>query len=268
MTPPTDIDFTLRLLLAVGCGLAIGIERQWRSRTAGLRTNALVAAGACAFVLFGEQAGGDRAPLQITAYVVSGVGFLGGGVILRQGFSVQGLNTAATLWCSAAVGCQAAGGHLIPSVVTTAVILAIHLLLRPLGRLIERAPHGGGDDIGTYSLTVDVRRKHEPHLRAQLLQALADTGIRLQGLNSHASDDGATVTLRADLLIDGNDSARLDGLVTRLSIEPGVRTVAWKDHDPDTGDSDLNDDIGSPHQRWSPIRLGTRESAPRAPGDR
>lgn len=267
MTPPTDLDFTLRLLLAVGCGLIIGIERQWRSRTAGLRTNALVAGGACAFVLFGQQSGLAAAPLQITAYVVSGVGFLGGGVILRQGFSVQGLNTAATLWCSAAIGCQAAGGYIIPSLVTTAVIVSIHLLLRPLGRLIDRAPHGGGDDVGAYSLIVEVRRKHEPHLRAQLLQILAETDIRLKGLNSQISDD-AIVTLSADLLITGDDATQLDALVTKLSAEPGVRTVSWTDHDPDTNDSDLNDDVGSPRQRWAPIRLVTRGSEPGTSEDR
>jgi putative Mg2+ transporter-C (MgtC) family protein len=137
------------------------------------------------------------------------------------------------LWCSAAVGCQAAAAHLLPSVGTTAVVLAIHLLLRPLGRLVDRAPTGGGDDIRTYLLTVDVRRKHEPHLRAQLLQALTDADVRLHGLTSHASDDDSPITLHAELLIDGADTAHLDSLVTRLSIEPGVRTVAWQDRAPD-----------------------------------
>jgi putative Mg2+ transporter-C (MgtC) family protein len=87
---PSDVEFVVRVLVATGCGAVIGLERQYRSRTAGLRTHALVAAGAGAFVLFGEESGAVPAPLQIAANVVSGVGFLGGGVILRQGFSVQG----------------------------------------------------------------------------------------------------------------------------------------------------------------------------------
>jgi putative Mg2+ transporter-C (MgtC) family protein len=111
------------------------------------------------------------APLQITAYVVPGVGFLGGGVILHQGFSVQGLNTAATLWCSAAVGCQAAAGHVIPALATTVVVLGVHLLPRPLGRLVDRAPAAKDDVLGAYTVIVGARRKHELHLRAQLLQA-------------------------------------------------------------------------------------------------
>jgi uncharacterized membrane protein YhiD involved in acid resistance len=126
MAAPTDLQFLARVLLATGCGALIGLERQYRSRTAGLRTQALVAAGAATFVLFGEQVGTTAAPLQITAYVASGVGFLGGGVILRQGLSVQGLNTAATLWCSAAIGCQAAAGHVIPALTVTGIVLAVH----------------------------------------------------------------------------------------------------------------------------------------------
>ena len=184
MTAPSDAEFVLRLLLATSCGLLIGLERQYRSRTAGLRTNALVAAGASVFVLFGEQAAVPTAPLQITAYVVSGIGFLGGGVILRQGFAVQGLNTAATLWCSAAIGCQAAAGHVVAAFATTAVVLGIHLLLRPLGRLVDRAPAGKDEAVAAYTIRVQVRRKQEPHLRAQLLQTVTDPDFTLQGLTS------------------------------------------------------------------------------------
>ncbi len=267
-----DLDFLLRLLLATGCGLLIGLERQYRSRTAGLRTHALVAAGAAVFVLFGEQAALPSAPLQITAYVVSGVGFLGGGVILRQGFAVQGLNTAATLWCSAAVGCQAAAGHLIPALATTAVVLGVHLLLRPVGRLVDRAPAAKDEALGSYTILVVARRKHERHLRAQLLQALTGPDVTMQGLSSRADSDradsedtangaaghvgnpsDATVQLRAEVLIEGNAATTLDALVTRLSLEPGVRSVSWRSEDPDLrGDTDRAEETtadGSRH-RW------------------
>src|ERR1700758_475197 len=88
-------DFALRLAVGVGCGSLIGLERQWRARMAGLRTNALVAAGATLFVLYSDIHGSPNST-QVAAYVVSGIGFLGGGVILRDGFHVRGLNTAAT----------------------------------------------------------------------------------------------------------------------------------------------------------------------------
>lgn len=257
MTPPTDLEFLLRVALATGCGALIGLERQYRSRTAGLRTQALVAAGTAAFVLVGEQAGTVLAPLQITAYVVSGVGFLGGGVILRQGFSVQGLNTAATLWCSAAVGCQAATGHVIPALTVTGVVLAIHLFLRPIGRLVDRAPASGDDHIGAYLLVLEVRRKREGYLRRQLLQALSAEEIILRGLSSWSRDDDATglTTLQADLLIEGPATGHLDSLVTKLSREPGLRTISWHDRDRNTYDidelKDLDDmdDQPLPHTR-------------------
>jgi putative Mg2+ transporter-C (MgtC) family protein len=99
----STLEFLARLGVGLGCGGLIGIERQWRARMAGLRTNALVAAGATLFVLYSDIDGSLNST-QVAAYVVSGVGFLGGGVIPRDGFNVRGLNTAATSWCSAAVG--------------------------------------------------------------------------------------------------------------------------------------------------------------------
>ena len=136
-------EFALRLGVGLGCGALIGIERQWQARRAGLRTNALVATGATLFVLY-AVATNDSSPTRVASYVVSGVGFLGGGVILREGFNVRGLNTAATLWCSAAVGVLAAGGHLVFALIATGTIVGIHLLGRPLGHLIDHGNSGGG----------------------------------------------------------------------------------------------------------------------------
>src|ERR1700677_1500554 len=114
-------DFALRLAVGVGCGALIGFERQWRARTAALCTNALVSGGATLFVLY-SVAPGDSSPARVASYVVSGIGFLGGGVILREGFNVRGLNTAATLWCSAAVGVLAASGHLVFTLIATGAV--------------------------------------------------------------------------------------------------------------------------------------------------
>ena len=97
--------FAIRLGLALILGSLVGAERQWRHRTAGLRTPALVAAGAAMFVMLGAlKAGTADVSFRVAGQVVSGIGFLGAGVILRHGASVTGLNTAATLWCSAAIG--------------------------------------------------------------------------------------------------------------------------------------------------------------------
>lgn len=98
--------------MATIMGAIIGFERQWRQRMAGLRTNTLVAIGAASFVIF-ERLYGNGSSTQVAAQVVSGIGFLGAGIIFREGLHVSGLNTAATLWCSAAVGLLTGSGHLL-----------------------------------------------------------------------------------------------------------------------------------------------------------
>jgi len=109
MTSPELLETIFRLGLALALGSAIGFERQWNQKMAGLRTNALVALGSCGFVVFSTLIGqGD--PTRMAAQVISGIGFLGAGVILREGISVHGINTAATLWCSAMVGTFAGAG--------------------------------------------------------------------------------------------------------------------------------------------------------------
>src|SRR3974390_1998340 len=130
----------ISLIVAFVLGTLIGAERQYRQRSGGLRTNVLVAVGAATFVDIGMHLNGTAGATQVIAYVVSGVGFLGAGVIMKEGKNVWGLNTAATLWCSAAVG-ACAGTHLaLEAVALTAFVLAGNTLLRPLVNAINRAP--------------------------------------------------------------------------------------------------------------------------------
>ena len=135
------IEFAAKLGLALVLGSAIGIERQWRQRSAGLRTNALVSLGAAAYVLLSASltgSGGD--PSRVVSQIVAGVGFLGAGVIMREGLTVQGLNTAATIWCSAAVGSLAGAGFALEATITMAAIVLTHLVLRPVGFRLSRLP--------------------------------------------------------------------------------------------------------------------------------
>src|ERR1700722_18541145 len=118
----------------------IGAERQWRQRTAGLRTNVLVAVGAAAFSDLGTRLLGPEGATRIISYIVSGIGFLGAGVILKEGTNVRGLNTAATLWSSAGVGAFSGSGLVIEAVVLTGFVLAGNTLLRPLVNYINRKP--------------------------------------------------------------------------------------------------------------------------------
>ncbi|HJT75871.1 MAG TPA: MgtC/SapB family protein, partial [Gemmataceae bacterium] len=133
----TWLYFLLHLVVALLLGGAIGLERQFRLHPAGLRTNTLVALGAAAFVSLGALAGAPDGPAHIAPQIVSGLGFLGAGVILHEGLNVRGLNTAATIWCSGAVGTLAGGGYLAEAAVAAACVLAVNVGLRPVVLRLE-----------------------------------------------------------------------------------------------------------------------------------
>jgi putative Mg2+ transporter-C (MgtC) family protein len=230
----TIAEFLMRLGVGVGCGALIGIERQWQARRAGLRTNALVATGATLFVLYAVITP-DSSPTRVASYVVSGVGFLGGGVILREGFNVHGLNTAATLWCSAAVGVLAASGHYVFTLIATGIIVVIHLLGRPLGRFIDRDNVVEEDeDDQPYQVQLICRPKTEKLARAQIVQHTGGGSDRLllRGIHTgRAGDDN--IALTAYLLSDRHAPARLEQLVAELSLQEGVQAVHWYAGDQD-----------------------------------
>jgi len=221
----TLVDFLIRLAVGAACGALIGVERQWRARMAGLRTNALVAVGATLFVLYSEAVGDPGSPTRVASYVVSGIGFLGAGVILRDGTGVRGLNTAATLWCSAAVGVLAASGHLDLAVIGTAVVLAVHLVLRPAGRLLDRAPAAGTDAAVRTTVHLVCEREAETRMRALLLQTLAACALAPVGLR--ARREGDATSLRATVTVNGDAAAALEQVIARLSLEPGVNDLHW-----------------------------------------
>src|ERR1700680_2873631 len=146
------LDSLVGLLGAFVLGAVIGAERQYRQRSGGLRTNVLVAVGAAAFVDIGMHLNGNSGATQIIAYVVSGVGFLGAGVIMKEGKNVWGLNTAATLWCSAAVGACAGADLAVQAIALTLFVLAGNTLLRPLVNAINRAPIDQGGTEAIYEV--------------------------------------------------------------------------------------------------------------------
>ncbi|RDI18364.1 MgtC/SapB family protein [Lentzea flaviverrucosa] len=230
----TTAEMLLRLGTGVGLGAVIGIERQYRARMAGLRTNALVAAGATLFVLLSAHGfTGDNAdPTRVAAQIVSGIGFLGGGVILREGLTVRGLNTAATLWCSAAVGALAGAGLHLEAATGTVVVVAVHLVLRPVGRVLDRRPETGGDTPATYTFLAVAKDDAEAHVRTLLVQEMSRTGFALQSVESTNADRGDLVEVRAVLTADQRDDKQMESAVSRLSLEPSVTSVRWRVHVP------------------------------------
>jgi putative Mg2+ transporter-C (MgtC) family protein len=134
----TWIDFGLRLVIAFILGVGIGIERQWLKTRSVLKTNVLVTLGAAMFVMLSVMTPGDASPTRIAAQVVSGIGFLGGGVILREGASVRGINTAATLWCAGAIGSLVGAGFLVHAYFGTVAVVGANLLLRPIVQVFQK----------------------------------------------------------------------------------------------------------------------------------
>lgn len=136
----TTIEFLTRLIIALFAGLIIGFERQWHHKETGLKTNMLVATGAAAFVLLSIKISATDPNIdvtRITAQVVMGVGFLGAGVIFREGPNVHGLNSAATIWCSAAIGCIAASGYFIEALMCTFLVTFVNTALEPVERWLR-----------------------------------------------------------------------------------------------------------------------------------
>jgi putative Mg2+ transporter-C (MgtC) family protein len=136
-----ELELLLRLLLAALLGAAIGLERELKQKSAGLRTNTLIAVGAALFTLMSiEMAEGvfGADPTRITAQIVTGIGFLGAGAIIRTGGSVQGLTTAATVWVNAAIGMAAGGGRYVLAIGATALTMIVLLALTRLENMVAR----------------------------------------------------------------------------------------------------------------------------------
>src|SRR3984885_13837006 len=148
------LDTLISLATAFVFGTLIGAERQYRQRTPGLGANVLVAVGAAAFVDLAMHLDGADGAVRVIAYVVSGIGFLGAGVIMKQGLDVRGLNTAATLWASAAVGSCAGADMAAQAAALTVFVLAGNTLLRPLVNAIDRIPLNERTSEATYEISV------------------------------------------------------------------------------------------------------------------
>ena|SRR5271165_603996 len=212
----------VRLLFSLVLGGIIGAERQWRQRAAGLRTNTLVCLGAAAFVDLGlTLAPGTTG---VIAYVVSGVGFLGAGAIIKDGASIRGLNTAATLWCSAAVGACAGSGELLDAVFVTILLVSINLVLRPLSRFIDRRSASLDHSI-IYRLKVVCPSEREVQVRVLLLRAIAERRLILRQLRTADIDDGEDVSISAEVEADRRDDSLIDGLADVLRSDETVRAV-------------------------------------------
>ena len=221
-------NFAIRLGLALILGALIGAERQWRQRMAGLRTNALVAAGSVMFVMLTAlttRAADDS--FRIAGQVVTGIGFLGAGVILRNGLTITGLNTAATLWCAAAIGTLAGYGLYASAVTGSIAVIGANVCLRPIGKALNRGKGAFDADI-TYLFRITARTDQEAHMRALLLNSIGGQPLNLKSLKSDDVEHTDKVEIHAVLTSTGLQNSVLEQIVSRLSLEPSVSGVSWE----------------------------------------
>ncbi len=227
---PFNLTRSLDLLASVSIAFAlatlIGAERQWRQRNAGLRTNVLVAVGAAAFVSLGQHLNGAAGAAQIAAYVVSGVGFLGAGVIMKDGAQVSGLNTAATLWCSAAVGALSGVGLAAEAAVLTLAVLAGNTLLRPLVNAINRAPVHGPHAEATQELWAVTSPEHVDVVRDLVVETLEKAKYPVRDIEI-AARGAATSEVIATLVSTSVEPKELDSICAALERAPHISYASW-----------------------------------------
>ena len=176
------MDFMMRILLAVLLGFLIGLERQITGHTAGIRINVLISMGSCLFLMFPIITGSDEV-YRIASYIVSGVGFLCSGVIFKDGGTVRGLNTAATLWCTAAIGVLASSGYFLLASAAAGTLILSNLLFRPLSMKV-RPVTGWEESEKLYRISITCREAKETDIRALLINGNTSRTLYLNHLDS------------------------------------------------------------------------------------
>ena len=220
------LDFASRIVIALLLGMFIGFERQLTGHPAGIRTNMLICLGSCMFLLFPMIMGSDDIQ-RIASYIVSGVGFLCSGVIFKENGTVKGLNTAATLWCSAAIGVLTSSGMFRYAFTATFILITSNILFRPLSQKINPLDSFNEEE-NFYKINITCKEKDELEIRSILLKATKDTKLTLVELETN--DQGnKKVQIEATYKFLGK---RVDDvieiLISKLSMKDGIKKVGWE----------------------------------------
>lgn len=225
--------FLARISICFVLGIIIGIERQCRRKIAGIRTITLVTLGAFLFVSIAKLVPTDDG-VRLAAQVISGIGFLGAGVILRDGTNIRGLNTAATLWCSAAIGTLTALSLIVEAVIGVAYILLSNLLLRFVSRKMMQKT--SKDDKKDYVLLIYCEIEKEMIVKNLLIQKLKSQQNVIKSLSSKKMEEQIKIEVQLEMI--GNASSNMDSIVNRICIEPGVISVEYNKLSNYTDDDD------------------------------
>lgn len=230
----TVTGFSLRLLIAIALGFIVGLERQWTKHQAGILTNVIVCVGAFAYSAFSYIARDDNTDVtRIAAQVVCGIGFLGAGLILRDGTNIRGLSTAATIWTTAAIGILCTLPNIIFSIIVAFVIVILHLLLHPLSTIINKRNHYNKREnkVNTeciYKISIVCTEEVETDVRAHLIRTIRNkNGVLLHNLESNSTDD-ANIKIRAYISTAKKNDDIVESLLAHVGKDEGIISAGWK----------------------------------------
>jgi putative Mg2+ transporter-C (MgtC) family protein len=214
---PTEIEQLARLAIAAVLGGVIGTERELSDQPAGLRTHILLTIGACLFTLISAYGFGPNSdPSRLAAQIVTGIGFLGGGAILRHGFTIRGLTTAASIWATCALGVAVGVGSYVLAVGATVLVLGVLVGLRAIRNVLRHYAASREE------LTVLT----DPDFQTEkLTELLHREGVSVRGLQREVGTDGSGRVLLVAKLPARYRAAQL---VEEIAALDGVREVEWE----------------------------------------
>lgn len=232
-------EFLYRISVSFVLSLLVGLERQIRGRAIGLRTSVLVSVGTFMFVSFSVQLEVQDIS-RIASQVVSGIGFLGAGVILKDGTNIKGLNTAATLWCSAAIGVLCAGGLLIEATIGTCFILFCNIVLRYISQKthLTKNKYTIYDD---YVLKLTVDNETNEQIQKIIMDTINNDTVSLTNMEKTNSELDR-VKIVAEFKVVSTRNSRFESIMNSISNEKGVISSSIKKIDQEKVQQ-LDDDV-------------------------
>ncbi len=223
----TPLTFLSQTLLALALGSVIGLERQWHRRLVDLKTNALVSMGAALFMATAATSAGYVEPIRMAAQIVVGVGFIGGGLLFREGTQTRGINTAATLWCSAAIGTLCGLGRAGEAGLATTVLVVANTLLRQAAWRLQMRM--GLNDSLTEQLCFELEclNAHTSAMRQALQDALKQRRGELRSVAEARTTHGTT-QITAMAAFESKDIGGDIGAILAMADTWDIVSISWR----------------------------------------